>query len=327
MATAARTSTDKCLLCEERDATQKNSHIIPAALLKSLIGKRDKEHSYVIDTATATIDEYYGRDRLDNPSTEIKEHSHARDFYFCPDCERELGKLESRVCPPLTDQIRDPKFSSNYRTKSTGDLVIEELPKVSADDFNVFFLSIILRQALQRKFDDGVSVFSDNDVETIRLILNSYLWGDDETYQTFNNLFGLMIFSAESFDDPTANMTSALSHREKPHIFLINEFWVFVYKMGDLINGRSQPNTYFHIPPFLPYLNFSGKTPNIVILPKDVWKDVLEQWNRSIAPVYRLRKKLIDANAILSQQNKRIKKKKKKAKRLSRASKRKLRKR
>lgn len=140
---ATRKPSDKCLLCGREDAIETNSHIIPAALLKSMIGKSDKEHSFIISTASASTDEYFGRNRLDNPSTELKEHHFARDYYFCDECERRLGELESKMCPPLTIHIRDPKFSGNFRSKSTGGLTIKELPKINSDDFNVFFLSIV----------------------------------------------------------------------------------------------------------------------------------------------------------------------------------------
>lgn len=281
-----RKPTDKCLLCRVNDATKLNSHIIPASLLTSMIGKRDKEHSFVIDTAKATEDEYYGRDRLDNPSTEIKEHHFARDYYFCDECEKKLGAIESKMSPPLIAQIRDPKFSGNYKPESAGGLTIKTLPKVSSDDFNVFFLSIIWRQALQRKLDDGVCVLSGNELKMLRIIVCSYL-SDKKTYQNYSNLFGLMIFTADSFDNATINITSALNHRKRPYIFLINEFWVFVYATSDIIISRKfpQPN-YFHIPPFIPYLNYPGKTPSIVFLTQHSWTDKLKAWNKDIASIF-----------------------------------------
>lgn len=327
---ATRKPTDKCLLCGVNDATKTNSHIIPAALLKSMIGKRDKEHSFVIDTSKAVTDEYFGRDRLDNPSTEIKEHHFARDYYFCDECEKKLGTIESKMSPPLTSEIRDPKYSGNYRSKSVGGLIHKELPKISSDDFNVFFLSIIWRQALQRKIDDGVSVLSDAELETIRVIVHSYLSGDEATYQSFCDQFGLMIFTADSFDNATMNVASALNHRKRPYIFLINEFWVFVYPANDFAESRklAQPNDYFHIPPFVPYLNYPGVTPNVIFLPKDLWTDTLKKWNEDIAPIYlhRLNQKIANAIGVVKQVKKRNKKKNKAARRASRVSKRKNRK-
>lgn len=319
---ATRQPTDKCLLCGVNDATKPASHIVPSYLLNSVIGKRHKEHSFLIDTSTATIDEYFGRDV--SPTTEIKEHHHAPDFYLCPQCESKLGELESRLSEHITNKLREPKFSANYRTKSAGGLTFKEILKVSTDDFNVFFLSIVWRQAVQRKVEDGVSVFTEEELETLRLIINSYLSKDEAIYKDLCDQFGLMVLTADSFGDATMNFVSALNHRARPYIFLMNEFWVFVYPAQSFEESKKlpKPEKYFHIPPFIEHLNYPGKTPNIVFLPQNTWTETLKQWIGDVAPIYtfRLNQKIANANAAIKQSQLRRRKKGRATKKARRAA-------
>ena len=316
-------------MCGVNDATQKDSHIVPAFLLNSMIGKRYKEHSFSIDTSTATIDEYHGRDV--SPTTEIKEHHHAVDFYLCPQCESKLGKLESRLSEHITFKLRESKFSANYRTKSVGGLTFKELPKVNTDDFNVFFLSIIWRQAVQRKVEDGLSILTGHDLEILRLIVNSYLSGDEITYQGVCGQFGLTILTADSFGDATRNFVSALDDHERPYIFLMNEFWVLAYSAQTFAESQklSQPQKFFDIPPFIEHLNYPGKTPNIVFLSQNLWTDTLTRWSEDVAPNYafNLNQKILNANAAITQgqlrskrKSKAVKKRRKNAKKARKAA-------
>jgi hypothetical protein len=320
----ARQPTSKCLICGVNDSTQKNSHIVPACLIKSMIGKRYKEHSFVIDTKTARYKEYYGRDRLDNPSTEIKEHTHARDFYFCPGCEHYLGKLEGKICPSITDELRDPKKSGNYLLKNLDEVTYKELLKISSDDFNVFFLSIIYRQALQRKIDDGISVLSDVDFETIRVIISSYLSDDKVTYKRFCDQFGLMIFTANSVDKDNSNMTTHLNWK-RPYAFIVNEFLVLVYSATDISQGKNQPDLYSYMLTIISNPIYPKRVPNIFFLPDVMWSKILGKiLNEYVTkPIVRRLKKIRIAFNVAKQVKKDNKKKNKVLRNSRRASKRK----
>lgn len=149
-------------------------------------------------------------------------------------------------------------------------------------------------------------MFSDSDLEVLRLIVNAYLSKDKDTFERFCDQFGLVVLTADSFDDATMNMTSALLHQKRPYIFLVNEFWVFVYTAKNIEECRKRPHTYFHIPPFVDELNYPSKTPIIVSLPKNSWTGILKKWVRDIAPLYvsRLNQKIANAGAVLKQAKK-----------------------
>lgn len=280
-----------------------------------MIGERDKERSFFIDSSTANIDEYYGREV--SPTTEIKKHHHVVGYYLCPSCESALGKLEDRLNEHITLKLREPRFAANYQTKSAGGLTFKELLKVTTDDFNVFFLSIIWRQAVQRMVEDEVPIFTKDELEILRLTINSYLSEDETTYQEHCDQFGLMVLTADSFSDATMNFVSALNHRARPYIFLLNEFWVLAYPATTIEESKKlpKPEKYFDIPPFFEHINFPGKKPNIVFLPPNVWTETLKKWSNDIAPVFafNLKHRIANANAAIKQVQFRNKKKESKA--------------
>lgn len=295
-----RKPTDLCLICGKNHATQKNSHIVPAALLKSNIGKRGKELSYLIDSSKPNIDEYYGRDRPDNPSTEIKQNHHSRDYYFCPGCEKKLGALESKVIPHLTEKLRDENFSGNYQPFNLDGLSGKELSKVDSHDFNVLFLSIVWRMALEHQIENDLPSLSPNELEKIRRIIHSYLSGDVESYNELCDKFATQIFTAESFfevtenlndetvnfDTATANLIAVADWKRKPYIYFVNEFIVLVYSEDDLMEVMNNPNSKFEFPPHPKIINLPGVVPKIILLPEETWYQLTKRWLGDFAQIY-----------------------------------------
>jgi hypothetical protein len=274
-----RKPTDRCLLCCEKEATKTNSHIVPACLLVSMIGKRDKEYSISIKASEAKIDEYYGRANLENQSTEIKKHHQAEDFYFCPECEKRLGLLEGKVCPMVTNQLRDPKYSSNFKIFTTQDGVsITELFKISPDDFSVFFLSVLWRQTLQHQVNyNETSALSETEMETIRRLVHSYLYEDD-TYKKICDQFWLIIMTSDLLEDASMNIVEVLHSNESPKMFLMNEFWVLLYSAKDFDECKKliEPSQYFRFPPIPDWLNYPPNPPRMILLPKETWNSLLK---------------------------------------------------
>ncbi len=272
-----RKSSDLCLLCQKNQAKQTNSHIIPAFLLDSNTGKRGKEFAFVFDTGKLETEIYYGRDRLDNPSTEVKKNPHTVDFYFCPACEKKLGALEGKNAAHITKNFRDAKFAGNYRIHSSEDLVWKDLLKVSPDDFNVFFLSIVWRKALQEQIESGTTIIPENDLDVIRGLIYSYVSGDFDTYKKLRGKYPMMILTADSFTDATANLVAVPNWFKRPVRFFMNEFLVLLYTEEDLIEGMNKPASFFQILPISKFLNTSDKPPSVIILPQDFWDDLTKR--------------------------------------------------
>lgn len=97
-----RNNTDKCLLCNSNNADKTTSHIVPASLLEKVIGKKNKEHSYLFSNQPdELLDEYFGRDNKQKLFTEIKKPNFAYDFILCKKCETYFSEIESIVTPIL----------------------------------------------------------------------------------------------------------------------------------------------------------------------------------------------------------------------------------
>lgn len=115
---------DNCLICDSKEATKKNSHIIPSFLASMVSSydqsyKRDKDFVFKIepfkesiyigalpDTKLESVFDYSNltEDRIKN---ELSTNPFALDFVFCPECESNLSKyLET----PYADSLfRDKK--------------------------------------------------------------------------------------------------------------------------------------------------------------------------------------------------------------------------
>lgn len=117
---------DKCLICNNKKATKTNSHIIPSflvAMVSSYDGsyKRSKELMFTIssfqekiytgalpDTKLEQIfnTEALTKDRIEN---ELSKNTVAKDYIFCPQCEKNLSKyLES---PYSANLLRNEQIS------------------------------------------------------------------------------------------------------------------------------------------------------------------------------------------------------------------------
>jgi hypothetical protein len=288
MAKINRKPTDKCLICGVNEATQKNSHIVPASLLTSMIGKRDKEHSILLEPSKAQVDEFFGRANLKNESTAIKQHHHTRNFYFCPECESNLGGLESKICPFVTRKLRDENYRSNIKEVKVNDVVIKELTKISPDDFNVFFLSIVLRQALRQIIDKRIFTLSQQECITIKEIVRSYLYGDSKIYKPLCDQFGLLIISSDGFKDASMNVEGIAPLKGSPKMFLVNEFWILLYYAKDFEESKklSDPSTYFDFPPNPDCLNYPHMAPKVMMMPQDTWVSILTKWFNDLAEIY-----------------------------------------
>ena len=107
-----------CLLCGINKANATGSHLVPAWMLEPVVGARDFEKSVSIDLQEIETDEFYGRNRLDNPSTEISQNPQVYNYIFCQACEDWLGALESEVAPFLKTKIYEERFSSQFSNRT-----------------------------------------------------------------------------------------------------------------------------------------------------------------------------------------------------------------
>lgn len=103
-----------CKLCSSKEATQKNSHIIPSFLCARVLsydgsGRRDKDVTFTITESSQSVhvgeisseeyDKLFDQKTLTDERIErLKPNPMAEDNYLCPDCEKKR----------LSDQLETP---------------------------------------------------------------------------------------------------------------------------------------------------------------------------------------------------------------------------
>lgn len=115
---------DKCLICNERDATKKNSHLIPSFLVAMVVSydhsyKRDKElmititpHQSKIYTGAlpdTKLEQIFDTSNLteERITNELSQNTVAVDYIFCPICENHLSKyLETPYSSKIQRETR-----------------------------------------------------------------------------------------------------------------------------------------------------------------------------------------------------------------------------
>lgn len=119
---------DKCLICNDKDATKKNSHLIPSFLVAMVVSydhsyKRDKElmitispHQSKIYTGAlpdTKLEQIFDINNLteERIASELSKNTVAVDYIFCPTCENNLSiYLET----PYSSKIqREAKISDD----------------------------------------------------------------------------------------------------------------------------------------------------------------------------------------------------------------------
>ncbi|MCR5456090.1 MAG: hypothetical protein K6F33_13995 [Bacteroidales bacterium] len=155
----------KCAICGQREATKKNSHLIPSFIISMVSSydgsnKRDKEMLFTFKPLLSSF--YAGRsvtapafcDFYNSLSEDKKEkinnhQSFAPDYIFCPECEKKLGNL------------LESSYSAKQKNATFNGLVSI-----------MFWLSVIWRIS---KFDYMACKLPPNYEESMRPLLAEYL--------------------------------------------------------------------------------------------------------------------------------------------------------
>ena len=131
-----------CLLCQEREATKKGSHIIPSFFMKrinSIDGSNLRDHEVGFSIGIGTVESYFGREVYEDRRREYTDDERriedrtnldTMDNVFCPECEKLFSKYES-------------KSSQTYNLPFESDLV--ENTKISGRDAALFWYGVIWR--------------------------------------------------------------------------------------------------------------------------------------------------------------------------------------
>ena len=167
----------KCLLCQEREATKKGSHIIPSFFMKrinSIDGCNERDHEVGFSIKLGTIESYFGREVYEDRRREYTDDERriddrtnldTIDNVFCPECEKLFSKYES-------------KYSQTYNLPYDKDLV--ENSKVSGKEAALFWYGVIWRASVTKQFN--VSLNPDFEEKLRSIVLSEDIKDSDIYY-------------------------------------------------------------------------------------------------------------------------------------------------
>jgi hypothetical protein len=191
---------NKCIICGEQ-ADAKGSHIVPASLIKKCIGKRDYEESYEIDLINNARNLFLGKSNFKEPeyfslknATNSINHHYVLDNILCNKCEKKLGEVEGKIYSEIICKIRDENFKQNFETKTINnfEVLIPKTKRISIDEYNIYFYSIIL---ISYCFIDKNKKKQKISIETINLIsmmLKHLMYNSEDKFSKLNT--GLIVY-------------------------------------------------------------------------------------------------------------------------------------
>ncbi|RJE72989.1 hypothetical protein [Reichenbachiella sp. MSK19-1] len=262
-----------CIICDNI-ADEIGSHLIPASLIKSCVGNRYSEESYNIDSKTANVDVYFGRDNLKNKSTKQKQNHYTRDNVLCKTCEKKLADLESKFAREFLNKFRIEKYNNNFEIyySKIGHEIFKP-KKLTNEEILAYFYSIVYRFCKVYEIEDNYSYLDSNDLLVVKKFLKSFLYQDFqedclEDIQEFKILINFNKYSDKGKFIATSN------ELKDPHIFYFCEAIVILFTkktdekaeelFGEILNTIKQESTKIVVGPEMLYESMSDKIARIL---------------------------------------------------------------
>jgi hypothetical protein len=197
-----RNPTDKCLLCEANESSQRRSHIIPKFIGNGIF-ENSKPRSGIA---------WYK-----NGKTKIVQDIIKEDFLFCPVCEKYFSTLET-YCSLRLERFNDIRYRNSYIRLKEGVYEFIESKDLNIKIFNLFIYSIVWRVSISENFGFANYKLNSKDEGKLRYILNEFSSGSQSELlhkiDTLNELpnHNHIIFRPEKKLRPPQSMLSAASY-------------------------------------------------------------------------------------------------------------------
>ncbi|MCI9843600.1 hypothetical protein [Flavobacterium pectinovorum] len=216
----------KCLLCQEKEADKTGSHIVPHFLMKRIDNQngakgRDKELGFVIGKLETKG--YFGRNILpedlekiygevDEQLIENNDISLVVDHFFCSDCEKNLGNLESLYAVSLNKTADHDTTYNSIEKEGIGFL---------------FWISILWRLSILEKC--GIKL-KEKEERKLRRILKKYLTDDNfvTSDEDLKNI-GYKLIRAANYKQVPHTYLHCSGFNIRPYSIMVDEFILFFY--------------------------------------------------------------------------------------------------
>lgn len=215
-----------CLLCKSAKATQRNSHIFPKFISRSILGNKNIKRAYTI-----------GVDGFEESQDTPKE-----DHILCPSCEKYFSVLEAYIATRFHNRIRDVRCSDQFTTKrNETDMVWKECEFIEPVVFRLFIYSVIWRCSISSVRLCKEFLLDPTEEESLRA---SLVLCKSESQKDFLAKLGrhlplvlvipFIIFTADSILDQTHNLLFAHQGVRNPYQILLNEYMlVFSFRENE----------------------------------------------------------------------------------------------
>lgn len=239
-----RTPQDQCLLCNKNTSDFKGSHLVPAGLIKTMIGKRYSEEGYVIQPdSDDPIRAFFGRDNLKNTDTTIYPNEFVADYVFCTRCENRLGVVENEILPFLSQKYIDPNQSVNFPVTNKGDYKIIKGIRINQKHIAIFLYGVALRMSIQYWLQTGHQLFLRQEHhELIRNQLDKTMGDDIASFRTKSQEFAswpYLFVSCREWKKQTKNVVVPHPGYINPYCFWMDEFlFIFSFSIESLLRFR-----------------------------------------------------------------------------------------
>jgi hypothetical protein len=266
-----RSIEDHCLLCKEKKADKTNSHIVPASMLKHMIGKRDYEESYLIDSKEVIMDQYFGRSNLKNDNTNIKSHQFAKDYWFCTKCEKRLGNVEDKVAPRIEHRIRNSSDQGFLELTPNGHQYFNY--NGNGAELELFIYSIVWRLNLYYQLSADKEIMDVKWNDYLRVILLNNLPWDAKTKVSKNWETIPHIILRPNTSNFGRSLVFTDDRYLNPNLYFITDFVFLFFPTGFSENFQ---NDDFQLSGFLKKeLLFQGEsTHKIGLIESDKWESI-----------------------------------------------------
>lgn len=229
----------QCLLCQNKDADNTGSHVVPHFLLKRIFNEefaKDRDKEIEFHLTSFDVETHFGRsilpEKKDEIMGELTEEERAEitfsrlvvDNEWCKTCESKFAKLESNYSSTL---------------KKVGSGIYQSMD--SGIGPMMFWLSIFWRTSATGRM--GFSM-QPGEQEILRTLLNEYNFeGDDKGYSDkklpgFGEIRYKVIRSADY--GRSGSTFSFLAHLRRPYAMIVDDFVVFLYMKKKHLANREQ---------------------------------------------------------------------------------------
>jgi hypothetical protein len=212
-----RKPTDSCLLCQEEEATQKHSHIVPKFFGEGIFSNVYPRHGISLHRSGS-------KQKIQDITKE--------DHLLCPKCEKGISLFET-YCALRLRQIDNIQHFNSFSHNKIGEFEYVECKNIDIKIFNLFIYSIVWRASICERIEFNKFSISFQEEEKLRNLLKSFMFSNQNILE--ENLKSLIelpdhshvIIKPKHKLRPPNSMLSAASLNSDIHQLFLVDYIIF----------------------------------------------------------------------------------------------------